>query len=177
VDKTATPEAHKSRVGSETLYYFLGRPENGRPRSPVAEIVPSKTWVFGGSLTADGKVFLTVGSASYNTSMPPRSLEIGPAGKGVARAIVRARAARGYSQRQLATRVTALGRPMTVTALSRVERMVRRCDIDDFIAIATALGASPHTLLADLPATGNQSERAEHTRRSPVTETGDPPHH
>lgn len=83
--------------------------------------------------------------------MPSRSLEIGPAGKGVARAIVRARAARGYSQRQLATRVTALGRPMTVTALSRVERMVRRCDIDDFVAIATALGVSPHALLACTP--------------------------
>ncbi|MFE7659551.1 helix-turn-helix domain-containing protein [Streptomyces celluloflavus] len=109
--------------------------------------------------------------------MPPRPLEIGPAGKAVARAIVRARTARGYPQRQLAARVTALGRPMTVTALSRIERTVRRCDIDDFVAIATALGTSPHTLLATSPGDRGQTERAEHSRRSPVSETGDSPDH
>ncbi|MFE7298049.1 helix-turn-helix domain-containing protein [Streptomyces sp. NPDC057579] len=93
--------------------------------------------------------------------MPPRSLEIGPAGKIVARAIVRARTARGYSQRQLAARVSALGRPMTATALSRIERTVRRCDIDDFVTIATALGASPHTLLPSPPRDRGHAERAE----------------
>ncbi|MEV6328509.1 helix-turn-helix transcriptional regulator [Streptomyces sp. NPDC051909] len=87
--------------------------------------------------------------------MPPRPLAIGPAGHAAARAIERARAARGYSQRQLAARVTALGRPMTFTALSRVERTVRRCDIDDLVAIAAALGIAPQTLLAGaLPASG-----------------------
>lgn len=68
--------------------------------------------------------------------MPPRPL-----------AIECTRTARGYSQRQLAARVTALGRPMTFTALSRVERTVRRCDIDDLVAIATALGIAPQALL------------------------------
>ncbi|MGA4866849.1 helix-turn-helix domain-containing protein [Streptomyces lavendulocolor] len=83
--------------------------------------------------------------------MPPRPLAIGPAGHSAAHAIERARTARtarGYSQRQLAVRVTALGRPMTFTALSRIERTVRRCDIDDLVAIATALGIAPQTLLA-----------------------------
>ncbi|WP_369375360.1 helix-turn-helix domain-containing protein [Streptomyces sp. cg36] len=83
--------------------------------------------------------------------MPPRPLEIGPAGKAAAQAIERTRVACGYSQRQLATRVTALGRPMTFTALSRIERTVRRCDIDDLVAIAAALGTPPQTLLAELP--------------------------
>ncbi|MCP3771444.1 MULTISPECIES: helix-turn-helix domain-containing protein [unclassified Streptomyces] len=81
--------------------------------------------------------------------MPPRPLEIGPAGQAAARAIERLRAARGYSQRQLAARVTALGRPMTFTQLARIERQVRRCDIDDLAAIATALGTPPHALLGD----------------------------
>ncbi|MGY5080944.1 helix-turn-helix domain-containing protein [Streptomyces nigrescens] len=93
--------------------------------------------------------------------MPPRSLEIGPAGKTAARAIVHVRTVRGYSQRQLAARVHALGRPMTATALSCIERTVRRCDIDDFVAIATALGASPHTLLAGSPSDRGHAERAE----------------
>ncbi|MFD8590583.1 helix-turn-helix domain-containing protein [Streptomyces sp. NPDC059637] len=80
--------------------------------------------------------------------MPPRPLEIGPAGRAAAHAIERARTARGYSQRQLAARVTALGRPMTFTVLSRIERTVRRCDIDDLVAIATALEVAPQVLLA-----------------------------
>ncbi|MEV6753151.1 helix-turn-helix transcriptional regulator [Streptomyces sp. NPDC051214] len=79
--------------------------------------------------------------------MPPHPLEIGPAGQAAARALVRTRTARGYSQRQLATRVTAQGWRMTFTALSRIERRVRRCDIDDLVAIAAALGVSPCALL------------------------------
>ncbi|MFE0640109.1 helix-turn-helix domain-containing protein [Streptomyces sp. NPDC058877] len=62
----------------------------------------------------------------------------------------RTRTARGYSQRQLAARVTALGRPMTFTALSRIERTVRRCDIDDLVTIAAALGVPPQALLVGL---------------------------
>ncbi|MFD3946807.1 helix-turn-helix domain-containing protein [Streptomyces sp. NPDC058579] len=81
--------------------------------------------------------------------MPPRPLEIGPAGHAAAQAIERTRTARGYSQRQLAARVTALGRPMTFTVLSRIERTVRRCDIDDLVAIAAALGTVPQAFLTD----------------------------
>ncbi|MFS8201060.1 helix-turn-helix domain-containing protein [Streptomyces sp. CWNU-52B] len=81
--------------------------------------------------------------------MPPRPLEIGPAGQAAAHAIERLRTTRGYSQRYLAARVTALGRPLTFTQLSRVERRVRRCDVDDLVAIAAALGVAPQALLGD----------------------------
>ncbi|GGW78138.1 hypothetical protein GCM10010503_64980 [Streptomyces lucensis JCM 4490] len=36
---------------------------------------------------------------------------------------------------------------MSNTALSRTERAHRRCDVDDLIAIAAALGVSPAALL------------------------------
>ncbi|MFE4855873.1 helix-turn-helix domain-containing protein [Streptomyces sp. NPDC056670] len=82
--------------------------------------------------------------------MATRPVEIGPAGIVAARNIEHLRLARGLSQRQLAERCTVLGRPMTNTALSRTERARRRCDIDDLVAIATALGVSPGSLLPTL---------------------------
>ncbi|MFF4386245.1 helix-turn-helix domain-containing protein [Streptomyces sp. NPDC001552] len=79
--------------------------------------------------------------------MPRRPTEIGPAGERTAAAIENLRIARGFAQRELADRVTALGRPMTNTMLSRIERTRRRCDVDDLVAIAAALGVSPLALL------------------------------
>ena len=84
--------------------------------------------------------------------MPPRSLEIGPAGMQAARAIEILRAERGLSQRQLADRVTALGHPMSNSMLSRIERVQRRCDVDDLIAIAEALHVPALALLPGRPA-------------------------
>lgn len=81
--------------------------------------------------------------------MPARSLEIGPAGMRTARAIEIIRTERGLSQRQLARRVTALGHPMSNTMLSRIERVQRRCDIDDLVALAEALRVAPPVLLGD----------------------------
>ncbi|MFJ6748219.1 helix-turn-helix domain-containing protein [Streptomyces sp. NPDC091266] len=79
--------------------------------------------------------------------MPPRPLEVGPAGMQAARTIEILRTERGLSQRQLAGRVTALGHPMSNTMLSRIERAQRRCDADDLVAIAEALLVSPLVLL------------------------------
>lgn len=79
--------------------------------------------------------------------MAPRSLEIGPAGIRTARTIEILRNQRGLAQCQLADRVTALGRPMSNTMLSRIERVQRRCDVDDLVVIAEALLVSPLVLL------------------------------
>ncbi|MDG4861121.1 helix-turn-helix transcriptional regulator [Streptomyces sp. T-3] len=81
--------------------------------------------------------------------MATRPIEIGPAGIQAARNIERLRLLRGLSQQDLAERCTALGRPMTNTTLSRTERARRRCDVDDLVTIAAALGTSPSALLAD----------------------------
>ncbi|MEU9606315.1 helix-turn-helix transcriptional regulator [Streptomyces sp. NPDC048057] len=85
--------------------------------------------------------------------MPPRPLEVGPAGMQAARAIEILRTERGLSQRQLAGRVTSLGHPMSNTMLSRIERAQRRCDTDDLVAIAQALLVSPLVLLQGPTAT------------------------
>ncbi|MEU2916333.1 helix-turn-helix domain-containing protein [Streptomyces massasporeus] len=79
--------------------------------------------------------------------MATRPLEIGPAGLYTARAIEHMRLALGLTQHQLAARCTAMGRPMTDTALSRTERAHRRCDIDDLVVIAEALGVRATALL------------------------------
>lgn len=83
--------------------------------------------------------------------MATRTLEIGPAGIRAARKIEILRTQRGLGQRQLAERVTALGRPMSNTMLSRIERTQRRCDVDDLVAIARALLVSPLALLQEPP--------------------------
>jgi len=64
-----------------------------------------------------------------------------------ARTIEILRTERGLAERELAARVTALGRPMSNTMLSRIERAERRCDIDDLVALAQALRVSPLVLL------------------------------
>ncbi|MEV0266053.1 helix-turn-helix transcriptional regulator [Streptomyces sp. NPDC050617] len=81
--------------------------------------------------------------------MATRPIEIGPAGIQAACNIERLRLLCGLSQHDVAERCIALGRPMTNTTLSRTERARRRCDVDDLVTIAAALGISPSALLAD----------------------------
>ena len=102
---------------------------------------------------------MTPGCKLQLSVMPNRPVEIGPAGLHTARAIEHLRLVRGLTQHQLAARCTALGRPMANTALSRTERARRRCDADDLVALATALGVSPTTLLLPLPSVSGDDRR------------------
>jgi transcriptional regulator with XRE-family HTH domain len=102
---------------------------------------------------------MAVGCKLQLSVMPNRPVEIGPAGLHTARAIEHLRLVRGLTQHQLAARCTALGRPMSNTALSRTERAHRRCDIDDLVAIATALGVPPAILLLSLPSVSSDDRR------------------
>lgn len=82
------------------------------------------------------------GIQSYNRYMPKHPTESAPARVRTVGAIERTRTARGLAQRELAGRVTVLGRPMSNTTLSRIECARRRCDVDDLVAVAVALGVS-----------------------------------
>lgn len=79
--------------------------------------------------------------------MATRPVEIGPTGRQTAANIERLRRRVGLSQRELAARLTALGRPTPGTALSKIERGERRVDVDDLAVFAVALGVAPSTLL------------------------------
>ncbi|MFE2600759.1 helix-turn-helix domain-containing protein [Streptomyces sp. NPDC059396] len=91
--------------------------------------------------------------------MATRPVEIGPAGLHAAHAIEHVRLLHGLTQHQLAARRAALGRPMANTALSRTERARRRCDVDDLVTLATALGVPPATLLLPLPSVSGDDRR------------------
>ncbi|WP_431278255.1 helix-turn-helix domain-containing protein [Leifsonia poae] len=54
------------------------------------------------------------------------------------------------SLRQLAERVNALGYPLSLAMINRIELGLRRMDVDDLTALAAALGVAPAALLMDL---------------------------
>ncbi|MEV0963272.1 helix-turn-helix transcriptional regulator [Streptomyces sp. NPDC049910] len=81
--------------------------------------------------------------------MAARPVEIGEAGGRVAAQVVAHRQRRGWDQRALAQRVTDAGRPMSASVLGKVETASRWVDIDDLVALATALEVSPPDLLGE----------------------------
>ena len=79
--------------------------------------------------------------------------EIGPVGQRVAQNIKGIREARGLNQTELAEAAKRLGRPVTRSAVSKTEEAKRRIDVDDLVAFALALRATPNRLL--LPKTAD----------------------
>lgn len=79
--------------------------------------------------------------------MATRPIEIGPVGQQVAENIARLRARDNLKQQELAERLQTAGRPITASALSKVEQCDRRVDVDDLMALAICLYATPNQLL------------------------------
>lgn len=71
----------------------------------------------------------------------------GPAGKRVAERVKKLRTASGLTFKEVSERLDALGRPIPVLGLSRLERGERRVDADDLIALALALDVTPNRLM------------------------------
>jgi transcriptional regulator with XRE-family HTH domain len=79
--------------------------------------------------------------------MAARSIELGPTGRIVATNVARFRGVRGLRLAGLSERMTAVGRPMSVTTLSAIENGDRRADVDDLVALSAALSVSPAAML------------------------------
>jgi transcriptional regulator with XRE-family HTH domain len=84
----------------------------------------------------------------------------GPAGTRAAARVRRLRAESGLTFKDLSARLEALGRPIPVLGLSRMEKGERRIDADDLIALALALDVTPNRLM--LPDTDARSSSAAH---------------
>jgi transcriptional regulator with XRE-family HTH domain len=86
---------------------------------------------------------------------------LGPTGNTVRDNVLRYRTRMNLGYADLARRLEALGRPIPVLGLSRIERGERRVDVDDLLALAVALGVSPTSLL--LPDTAAADETVSAT--------------
>ena len=90
-----------------------------------------------------------------------RGNDIGATGAAVASNIARVRKSQQVSLQELEARLVALGRRISFSGLSKIERGARRVDVDDLMAIAVALDVSPLGLL--LPVDQEPGETIEVT--------------
>ena len=72
---------------------------------------------------------------------------LGPTGARVAARLKQVRLERGLTLAELAAKLEGLGRPLLLSALSKIEQCQRRVDADDLVALARALDVSPTLLL------------------------------
>ena len=92
----------------------------------------------------------------------PRVEALGPVGERVAARLKRIRQERGLTLSDLASKLDDLGRPILVSALSKIEKGQRRVDADDLIALALALDVSPNQML--LPPDASMTTTIELTK-------------
>lgn len=78
---------------------------------------------------------------------PRRSNAIGSVGDQLRANLVRIRQSRALSTTALATKMTALGRPMHATGITKIEKRDRRVDVDDLAVLAQALQVTVTQLL------------------------------
>lgn len=104
--------------------------------------------------------------------MGTRKVEQGSAGRNVAANVKAHRENLRLSLQDLSVRMGSVGRPILASGLSKIEQGDRRVDVDDLVALATALETTPARMLAsesDVPAldvTPEQQERLEAAERA-----------
>jgi transcriptional regulator with XRE-family HTH domain len=81
------------------------------------------------------------------SNMGTRKVEQAEVGHAVAAQIRRLREQKRLSLHDLSERLKTVGRPILPSGLSKIEQGTRRVDVDDLVALATALGTVPSMLL------------------------------
>lgn len=97
---------------------------------------------------------------------PRPAIQPGPTAATVAANVLRLRKARSLSIYGLSGRLRSAGRPITPSAVSKIERGERQVTVDELMVIAVILEASPSALL--LPMTDDPSAKVEITGAGPV---------
>ncbi|MDP9953184.1 MULTISPECIES: helix-turn-helix domain-containing protein [Streptomyces] len=92
---------------------------------------------------------------------PRPAVEYGPTGGQVAKNVRRLRRRRRLTIHDLAERLRVAGRPVVASGIAKIERLERQVNVDDFAALAVALGVSPGALL--LPLEDSRDESVEVT--------------
>jgi transcriptional regulator with XRE-family HTH domain len=78
---------------------------------------------------------------------PGKRVPVGPVGRRVIANVRLLRSSAGITYKDLSDRLAALGQPIPVLGLSRLERGERRVDVDDLVALAEVLGVTTTDLL------------------------------
>ncbi|MEW2253724.1 helix-turn-helix transcriptional regulator [Streptomyces sp. NPDC047869] len=89
------------------------------------------------------------------------AVQYGPTAATVAANVARLRKARGWSIYALAGAMEKAGRPITPSAVAKLEKMQRQVSVDDLTALAAVLRVNPSALL--LPLTDSAAESVEIT--------------
>lgn len=76
-----------------------------------------------------------------------RGNDLGPTGRTVGENIARVRRSQQMSLQQLEERLESMGRRISLSGLSKIERGERRVDADDLMVLAIALDVAPTSLL------------------------------
>jgi len=92
--------------------------------------------------------------------MGTHAVQRGPTADTVGANVKRLREERNLGLRAFAGRLAETGRPLTHTALDKIERGTRRVDVDDLMALSVALGVSPLRLLMPHTATADEYVQA-----------------
>lgn len=76
-----------------------------------------------------------------------RGNDVGATGKTVGENVERIRRGRRMALKELSAELSSLGRPISLSGLSKLENGDRKADSDDLMALALALNVSPITLM------------------------------
>ncbi|MEV0435992.1 helix-turn-helix transcriptional regulator [Nocardia sp. NPDC050413] len=93
--------------------------------------------------------------------MAGKKNELGPTGETVATNVQKIRTRLNLSYAELSRRLEAVGRPIPVLGLGRIEKGERRVDVDDLMALSIALDVTPAALL--MPETALSEDVVEPT--------------